>query len=85
MLNDAIVIGKGPAGISAALYLKRAGIDVVVIGKGYGSLEKSEKIENYYGFETPVGGKELIDIGIKQAKNLGVEIISDEVTSIYKF
>lgn len=84
-MRDAIVIGKGPAGISAAIYLKRAGIDVLVIGKGYGALENSDKIENYYGFENPISGKELIEKGIKQAENLGVEIITDEVVSVEKY
>lgn len=84
-MRDAIVIGKGPAGISAAIYLKRAGIDVLVIGKGYGALENSDKIENYYGFENPISGKELIEKGIKQAENLGIEVITDEVVSIEKY
>lgn len=84
-MRDAIVIGKGPAGISAAIYLKRAGIDVLVIGKGYGALENSDKIENYYGFEEPISGKELIEKGIKQAENLGIEVITDEVVSIEKY
>jgi len=83
-VKDAIVIGKGPAGISAAIYLKRAGMNVVVIGKDLGSLEKSEKIENYYGFEKPISGKELLENGIKQAINLGIEIITDEVVDISK-
>lgn len=84
-MRDAIVIGKGPAGISAAIYLKRAGIDVLVIGKGYGALENSDKIENFYGFEEPISGKELIEKGIKQAENLGIEVITDEVVSIEKY
>lgn len=84
-MKDVIVIGKGPAGISTAVYLKRAGLDVSVIGKGYGSLEKTEKIENYFGFETPIIGTELVDKGIKQAENIGIEVISDEVTSIEKY
>lgn len=81
-MYDCIVIGKGPAGISAAIYLKRAGYDVLVIGKDGGSLEKAELIENYYGFAKPVKGSKLVADGIKQAKNLNIEIISDEVTGI---
>lgn len=77
---DTIVIGKGPAGISAAIYLKRAGLDVLVIGKDMGSLEKAGLIENYYGFAQPIRAQELFSNGINQAKNLGVRIISDEVT-----
>jgi len=81
-MRDVIVIGKGPAGISAAIYLKRANIDVLVIGKGKGSLEKAETIENYYGFVEPISGTELLDRGIAQAERLGVEILSDEVVGI---
>lgn len=81
-MRDVIIVGKGPAGISAAIYLKRANIDVLVIGKGKGSLEKAEAIENYYGFVEPISGTELLDRGIAQAERLGVEILSDEVVGI---
>ncbi len=84
-MKQAIVVGKGPAGISAAIYLKRAGIDVAVIGKGLGSLERSERIENYYGLQEPVSGKELVEKGIAQAKSFDIDIISDEVVSIEKY
>lgn len=81
---DAIIIGKGPAGISASLYLKRAGFDVLVIGKDGGALEKTERIENYYGLERPLSGKELLDRGVAQAQALGIEVRSAEVTAIEK-
>ncbi|HOS31321.1 MAG TPA: FAD-dependent oxidoreductase [Treponemataceae bacterium] len=79
---DTVIIGKGPAGITAALYLKRAKHSVVVIGKDYGALGKAEKIENYYGLEKPVSGEELARIGISQAENLGIPVLSAEVTSL---
>ena len=81
---DAIVIGKGPAGISAAIYLARANRNVLVIGKGIGALEKAEKIDNYYGFTDTISGEELSKQSIKQAERLGIEILTDEVTSIEK-
>jgi len=84
LLYDLIVVGKGPAGISAALYVRRAGFSVLVIGKEMGSLEKSEKIENYYGFPEGISGKELVQSGIAQAKNLGVEVKTAEVLSVAK-
>lgn len=58
--------------------MKRANLNVLIIGKGYGALDKAEEIENYYGIER-INGKELHDIGIKQAKELGIEIVQDEV------
>ena len=48
-MYDIIIIGSGPAGLSAAIYTLRAGLSTVVIGKDGGSLEKAEKIENYFG------------------------------------
>ena len=81
-MKDAIIVGKGPAGISAAVYLKRAGLDVLVIGKDSGALSKKYVIENYYGFENPINGEELFKKGIAQAENLGIEVVSDEVTDI---
>ena len=76
---DIIIIGSGPAGISAALYAKRAGADVTVISRGSGALAKAEKIENYYGLAGPVTGAELEASGIAGAKRLGVNFVEDEV------
>jgi thioredoxin reductase (NADPH) len=47
-LSNIIIIGSGPAGVSASLYTVRAGIETKIISKGEGALEKAEKIENYY-------------------------------------
>ena len=79
---DIIIIGSGPAGISAALYAKRAGADVTVISRGSGALAKAEKIENYYGLAGPVTGAELEASGIAGAKRLGVNFIEDEVVGV---
>jgi thioredoxin reductase (NADPH) len=79
---DVIVIGRGPAGISAALYTVRANLKTLVIGTDTSSLKNASKIENYYGFETPVSGKLLLDNGVRQASRLGATIIDQEVTSI---
>lgn len=82
-MNQVIIIGKGPAGISAAIYLKRAGIDPIVIGKDLGALgDYKSTIENYYGFDQPIDGKKLIEDGIKQASYLGIQIIDETVISI---
>lgn len=80
-MYDVIIIGSGPAGISAAIYLKRAKKNVLIISKGESALEKAEKIDNYYGV-SGISGKELYQIGIKQAKTLGIHIEYDEVTNI---
>lgn len=81
-MYDVIVIGSGPAGITAAIYAKRRNLSILVISKGIGALQKTEKIDNYYGFESGISGKELYENGIKQAKNLGIDFIEDEVINI---
>ena len=81
-MYDVIVIGSGPAGITAAIYAKRRNLSILVISKGIGALQKTEKIDNYYGFESGISGKELYENGVKQAKNLGIDFIEDEVINI---
>ena len=56
---DLIIIGAGPAGISASLYAKRANNNVLILYNGESNLEKAEKIDNYYGFENGISGQEL--------------------------
>lgn len=81
-MYDVIVIGSGPAGITAAIYAKRRNLSILVISKGIGALQKAEKIDNYYGFENGISGKELYENGVKQAKNLGIDFIEDEIINI---
>ena len=81
-MMDIIIIGSGPAGVSAALYARRAGADVTVISRGSGVLAKAEKIENYYGLAEPVTGAELEANGIAGAKRLGVNFIENEVVGL---
>lgn len=81
-MYDSIIIGSGPAGITASLYMSRAGLKVLIISKNESTLDKAEHIENYYGFENGISGKDLNYAGIKQAQNLGVEFLIKEVTSI---
>lgn len=80
-MYDVIIIGSGPAGISASIYLKRAQKNICIITDGNSALKKANKIENYYGVET-ISGEELYNIGIKQAKKLEIPIEKDEVTNI---
>ena len=81
-MSNVIIIGNGPAGVSASLYTARAGVETTIIGSGLGALGKAEKIENYYGFAEPVDAKELVAAGIAQAKRAGVSYIEDEVVGI---
>lgn len=79
-MYDVIIIGKGPAAISAALYIKRSNLSLLIIGKDIGTLEKAEIVENYYGIKAT--GKEIFEAGIKQAKELEIPINSEEVLEI---
>lgn len=79
---DVIITGGGPAGVSAALYAVRAGFSVCILENDGGSLKKTEKIENYYGFPKAVSGAELYERGLSGARELGVKIIKTEVFSI---
>lgn len=84
-MYDAIVIGGGPAGTTAAIYLQRFKKNVLLIMKDYGALGKTAHIDNYYGFVDTITGPELLEKGINQAKRLGVEVIKDEVLGIDNF
>ena len=81
-MKDCVIIGKGPAGLSAALYVRRAGYTPLVIGRDSGALGQSHRIENYFGLAEPVSGDELFRRGLVQVERLGIEVISDEVVSI---
>lgn len=81
-MGRVIIIGTGPAGVSAALYTARAGVDTIMIGGGDSALNKTDEIENYYGFPEPVSGLELLERGEKQAERLGVKILHEEVVGL---
>lgn len=81
-MYDLIIIGAGPAGISASLYAKRANLNVLVLYHGKSNLESASQIDNYYGFKEGISGKELYNNGIEQAKRIGVEIKEEEVINI---
>ena len=84
-MRKCIIIGAGPAGMNAALYLKRAGIDAILIEKEVpgGEMLKTNKIENYLGFESIDGGELALKMS-KQIKDLGIKIIKDKVLKVIK-
>ena len=81
-MYDAVKIGSGPAGLSAALYTSRANLKTLVIGKDRGALEKADRIENYFGMAEPISGCELVENTKNQARNLGVDLVEDEIFHI---
>ena len=78
---DVLIVGGGPAGVSAALYTARAGIDTTIICMGIGALEKAERVDNFYG-NGGITGQALVEVGLSQASDVGVEIITGEVVKI---
>ncbi len=83
-MYDIIIIGKGPAGLSAALYCARANLKTLIIGRNDSRLRKADKIDNYFGFAESVRGEQLLKDGESQVKRLGAVVVEDEVISIEK-
>lgn len=85
-MKDLIIIGAGPAGLSAAIYGLRAGLDLLLLEKlsPGGKVMNTSEIENYPGFVDPIEGWELMSAMEGQAKRLGVTIGSGEVKTIEK-
>jgi len=79
---DVIIIGKGPAGISASLYTTRGNLKTLIIGKE-SALIKGKVIENYCCTDA-VSGEEMIQKGINQAKGFGAQIAEEEVIGLKK-
>jgi len=77
--TDALIIGKGPAGVQAAIYVARSGQSLAIVGHGTGSLERAAYIENYYGLPEPVSGADLQRNGEAQAFALGARIYEGQV------
>lgn len=84
IMYDVIIIGKGPAGLSAALYTVRFNLSTLIIGRNDSRLLKADKIDNYFGFALTISGEQLLANGEEQVKRLGAEVIEDEVISIEK-
>ena len=78
------IIGAGPAGLAAALQLKRFGISALLLEGDHvgGLLRNANLVENYPGFPGGIAGKELVDLFWKQAEKIGVEVTFETVTEL---
>ena len=84
-MTDVIIIGGGPAGLSTAIYAKRAGLSVQVFDKGAGDcqLTKATEVENYLGFNS-VSGLDLHSAFVEHAKAQEIQINKKAVVSVEK-
>jgi len=83
-IYDAIIIGGGPAGLTAGIYTSRAGLTSLLLEKGIfgGQITYAEHVENFPGFPEGISGMELGEKMREQAAKFGLEIISTEATGV---
>jgi len=82
-LRDVIVVGAGPAGLSAAVYAASEGLDVLVVetSAAGGQAGSSSRIENYMGFPTGISGLDLAARGFAQAEKFGAQVMIGKAAS----
>ena len=83
---DVLIIGGGPAGLTAGIYAGRGNLKTAIIEKGQpgGQIAQTEEVENYPGFPDVISGPELSQRMVQQAEKFGAEFLYDEVLSLEK-
>ena len=83
-MYDAIIIGSGPAGLTAAIYASRAELKTLVIAGAMwgGQLMLTTEVENFPGFKNGIPGSDLMDSMRKQAERFGTEMIFEDATTV---
>ncbi len=83
-IEDVVIVGSGPAGLSAGIYAARAGLSPLVVEGSLagGQLVQTAEVENYPGFAEPVSGMALMDAMRRQAERMGVRFEMDEIERV---
>ena len=79
---DCLIVGGGPAGLTAAIYLARFHLDILVVDDGKGRAERIPCTHNHAGYPDGISGKELVRLMREQAQRYGARIKSDYVTRL---
>ena len=82
--HDVVIIGGGPAGLTAGVYTGRALLSTVIIERGVpgGQIAQTDEVENYPGFPDGISGPDLSQRFLQQAQRFGARLVSDEVLAV---
>lgn len=81
-MRDVVIVGAGPAGLSAALYLGRSKRDTLLIHSGRSMAKWEAQVQNYLGFPDGISGSTLLEYGMNQVSQYQVDIVEDEIQSV---
>ena len=81
---DVVIIGGGPAGLTAGIYAGRGQLETVILEKGLpgGQIAQTQEVENYPGFDEVISGSELSQRMVRQAEKFGAKIVMEEVLGV---